>query len=143
MIVIIFAAIAECHDYQILNAIDRRMGNTVSTGKCDSSINSGTWYRIAGAAGNQIPFTCVKGPNCGALQGLTLEGKNPSYKYGQANASYCLPIGRSCCQIRGMARIRHCGEFFVYDNMHIRCEGESAQICSTYREGKYFSLSFI
>ncbi|KAK3728037.1 hypothetical protein QZH41_004792 [Actinostola sp. cb2023] len=45
----------------MLDAIDRRVNNTVITDYCDDSIDSDTWYRISGAAGNQIPTSSSNG----------------------------------------------------------------------------------
>ncbi|XP_031569117.1 uncharacterized protein LOC116303676 [Actinia tenebrosa] len=125
--------IAECHSYQVLDSIERRVSNTIIKTSSDKSLHWYTWYRISGAAGNQIPTSCIHENHCGSRTPIHAKSSNPTHKYQIENLFYC-KTDWQCCQTTGLLIVRHCGNFYIYQQLSVDTYDEWSQVCSTYKE---------
>ena len=72
------------------------------------------WYRFIGAAGTQMPTSCVPQHYCGTHAPGWLSGSHPT-RVGQiVNAKVCFHWSRSCCNWHANIQIKKCNGFFVY-----------------------------
>ena len=87
-------------------------GNTL---KCDQKdLVTPKWYRFTGAAGTQMPTSCVPKHYCGTHAPGWLSGSHPT-RIGQVvNAKVCFHWGASCCHWNANIQIKRCNGFYVY-----------------------------
>ena len=81
---------------------------------CDRSLPSG-WYRFRGAAGTQMPTTCVGERRCSTHAPGWLNGTHPSVADGIVQARVCFHWWSDCCQWSTYIRVRNCSGFYVYE----------------------------
>ncbi|XP_032220081.2 uncharacterized protein LOC5519385 isoform X2 [Nematostella vectensis] len=104
---------AECISYHELTTADRAMGNSGSKPTCDNTLSPG-WYRFSGAAGKNMPTSCVQKHHCGTHAPGWLNGTLPSTIEGAASRQVCFHWGNDCCRWKSDIKVRNCGEFYVY-----------------------------
>ena len=106
----------ECKHYESLS--DRQRAASVHRGntlKCDQrDLTTSKWYRFTGAAGTQMPTSCVPQHYCGTHAPGWLSGSHPT-KVGEiVNARVCFHWSRSCCNWHANIQIKRCNGFYVY-----------------------------
>ena len=114
--VLSLSAFDECKHYELLNDRQRAAGvHRGNTLKCDQKdLVTPKWYRFTGAAGTQMPTSCVPQHYCGTHAPGWLDGAHPA-RVGQiVNAKVCFHWSRSCCNWHANIQIKRCHGFFVY-----------------------------
>ncbi|XP_078354417.1 pancreatic secretory granule membrane major glycoprotein GP2-like [Oculina patagonica] len=104
----------ECSNYTVLNGSDRAQRNALRYNGCDSGLVSG-WYRFQGAAGNQMPETCVDTYRCGTNAPGWLAIAHPTVAEGVVPRQVCYHWENNCCWWNNNIRVRNCGTHFVYE----------------------------
>ena len=112
--VFIIAASVNCYNYLVLNTADRSMNYSATADKCDDTLDFNRWYRIAGAAGTQIPENEVPYRRCGARYPGWMDGVHPSVKDGVVTRHICFVLGKDRCRWLSKIKVQNCGGFFVY-----------------------------
>ena len=110
------SAIDPCSHYTQLNDRERAAGvprgNTL---KCDQrDLVTPKWYRFTGAAGTQMPTTCVPKHYCGTHAPGWLSGAHPTNVGQIVNGKVCFHWGGSCCNWYANIQIKKCHGFYVY-----------------------------
>ena len=82
--------------------------------QCDSHLTFG-WYRFRGAAGTQMPTSCVGMNRCGTHAPGWLNRVHPSIAEGIVPATVCFHWNSGCCEWYTNIRVRNCGGFYVYE----------------------------
>ena len=82
--------------------------------QCDSTLPFG-WYRFRGAAGTEMPTSCVGTNRCGTHAPGWLNGSHPSVADGAVHATVCLSWVWGCCSWSTSIRVRNCSGFYVYE----------------------------
>ncbi|XP_078377492.1 uncharacterized protein LOC144660677 isoform X5 [Oculina patagonica] len=106
----------ECKHHEVLNDRERAAGvHRGNTLKCDQKdLVTPKWYRFTGAAGTQMPTSCVPKHYCGTHAPGWLSGSHPT-RVGQViNAKVCFHWGGSCCNWNANIQIKRCSGFYVY-----------------------------
>ena len=73
------------------------------------------WYRFQSPAGTKIPTTPIKPFHCGMAAPGWLKGSHPSTPGQTINAEVCFYWGSNQCWGRKQIKIRHCGQYFLYE----------------------------
>ncbi|RMX57261.1 hypothetical protein pdam_00010561 [Pocillopora damicornis] len=106
----------ECRHYQVLS--DRQRAAGVHRGnilKCDQrDLVTPKWYRFTGAAGTQMPTSCVAKHYCGTHAPGWLAGSHPTRVGEVVNRKVCFHWGSNCCNWNAYIRIKRCNGFYVY-----------------------------
>lgn len=110
----LFIIISECSQHSFLEDFGRSVDNYYGSIGCDNYLSYG-WYRFRGAAGTQMPTTCVGRYRCGTHAPGWLNGTHPSVADGIVYATVCFHWSRSCCIWSKSIRVRNCGGFYVYE----------------------------
>ena len=110
------SVLAECSNHSYLEDALRGMGFSGYFGyyRCDNNLPSG-WYRFRGAAGTEMPTSCVATHRCGTAAPGWLSGSHPSVANGAVYATVCFHWGYSCCRWSRSIRVRNCSGFYVYE----------------------------
>ena len=82
--------------------------------KCDSMMHK-DWYRFTGAAGSEMPQSCVPTYHCGTHAPGWLNGEHPTVADGIVTREVCYHWSNNCCRWKNNIRIRNCGKFYVYE----------------------------
>ena len=82
---------------------------------CDRYTLQPGWYRFLGAAGTEMPTSCVGKNRCGWLS-----GQHPSVADGIVYVKVCFHWHSSCCQWSAYIRVRNCSGFYVYELVPVR-----------------------
>ena len=111
-----FLVFDECKHHEVLNDRQRAAGvHRGNTLKCDQKdLVTPKWYRFTGAAGTQMPTSCVPKHYCGTHAPGWLSGSHPTRVGQVANAKVCFNWGGSCCHWSANIQIKKCNNFFVY-----------------------------
>ena len=108
---------SECYNYSYLTEAERSMGyyNRLNGYlKCDRFLPFG-WYRFDGAAGTEMPTSCVGQYRCGTHAPGWLNGSHPRVTDGIVTAKVCFHWGSDCCLWSANIRVRNCSGFYVYE----------------------------
>ena len=106
---------SECQAYKELQSADRRLSFGIENEvRCDSSMGK-RWYRFTGAAGSQMPLSCVPTKHCGTHAPGWVNGSHPNTSEGIVSRQVCFHWSGDCCRWSKQIRVRNCGEFFVYE----------------------------
>ena len=108
---------SECYNYSYLTEAERSMGyNNRLNGylKCDRFLPFG-WYRFDGAAGTEMPTSCVGQFRCGTHAPGWLNGSHPRATNGIVTAKVCFHWVSDCCLWSANIRVRNCSGFYVYE----------------------------
>ncbi|XP_067023184.1 fibrillin-1-like isoform X3 [Acropora muricata] len=104
-----------CRNYVSLSDRERAAGvprgNTL---KCDQKDLDVKWYRFLGAAGTQMPTSCVPKHHCGTHAPGWLAGSRPTRRGQVVNARVCFHWGSNCCNWNANIQIKRCNGFYVY-----------------------------
>ena len=106
----------ECKHYELLSDRQRAAGvHRGNTLKCDQKdLVTPKWYRFTGAAGTQMPTSCVPQHYCGTHAPGWLSGSHPT-RVGQIiNGKVCFHWSKSCCNWHASIQIKRCNGFYVY-----------------------------
>ena len=82
--------------------------------KCDRLLPFG-WYRFGGAAGTEMPTSCVGQNRCGTHAPGWLNGSHPRATDGIVTAKVCFHWLYNCCLWSVNIRVRNCSGFYVYE----------------------------
>ena len=108
---------SECYYYSYLTEEERSMGYyNRSNGYliCDYFLPFG-WYRFGGAAGTEMPTSCVGQYRCGTRSPGWLNGSHPRATDGIVRAKVCFHTNSDCCLWSANIRVRNCSGFYVYE----------------------------
>ena len=109
-----------CYSYSLLNSMNRSQFYDYSSSggsyMCDRYLVN-SWYRFSGAAGPQMPESCVPKNRCGAHAPGWLNGNHPSVGEGTVSRRVCFHWSWSCCRWSTNINVKNCGGFYVY-NLH-------------------------
>ena len=106
---------AECNSYIELSGAERKMSFSDKKWiKCDSMMHK-DWYRFTGAAGSEMPQSCVPTYHCGTHAPGWLNGEHPKVADGIVTREVCYHWSNNCCRWKNNIRIRNCGKFYVYE----------------------------
>ena len=109
-----------CYSYSLLNSMNRSQFYDYSSSggsyMCDSNLVN-NWYRFSGAAGPQMPDSCVPKRRCGAHAPGWLNGNHPSVGEGTVSRTVCFHWSYSCCYWSTKIDVKNCGGYYVY-NLH-------------------------
>jgi hypothetical protein len=113
-----FADRQECSSYTLLDNQNRNIKYTGgSSTLCDSVISTG-WYRFDGAAGTQLPTTCVPRTDTSNLKchthGVSWLKHHPSVSDGKVTREVCFSWAGNCCAVRTYIEVINCGFFYIY-----------------------------
>ena len=108
----------ECSSYTLLDNQNRNIKYRGGSLLCDNGIST-RWYRFVGAAGTQLPTTCVdrkdtKNPICRAQVVAWLNGAHPSVSDGKVTRRVCFSWDGKCCQWNKNIEVINCGLFYIY-----------------------------
>jgi len=106
----------ECKHYETLSDRQRAAGvHRGNTLKCDQKdLATPKWYRFTGAAGTQMPTSCVPQHYCGTHAPGWLSGSHPT-RLGQiVKGKVCFHWSKSCCNWHASIQIKRCNGFYVY-----------------------------
>ena len=104
----------ECHHYSLLTDVDRNIKYGTLHGKCDNNLADG-WYRLAGAAGTEMPNSCQGPDRCDARYPGWLYGVHPKPRDGCVERHVCFGNAlNGCCLARMKVLVRNCGGYYVY-----------------------------
>ncbi|XP_022795937.1 neurogenic locus notch homolog protein 1-like isoform X3 [Stylophora pistillata] len=106
----------ECKHYQVLSDRERAAGvHRGNTLKCDQrDLVTPKWYRFTGAAGTQMPTSCVPKHYCGTHAPGWLTGSHPTRVGEVVNRKVCFHWGSNCCSWSASVQIKRCNGFYVY-----------------------------
>ena len=107
----------ECSHHSYLEDSVRGMGfynGYYGYYQCDNLLPSG-WYRFRGAAGTEMPTSCVGKNRCSSHAPGWLNGSHPSVADGAVHATVCFHWSFGCCHWSTSIRVRNCGGFYVYE----------------------------
>ena len=129
---------SECHYHSYLTEAERRMSYYNGFNgylQCDNLLPLG-WYRFGGAAGTEMPTSCVGKNRCGTHAPGWLNGSHPRATDGIVRAKVCFHWSSDCCLWSANIRVRNCSGFYVYElvpppNCHLRYCGNGGG--KTYR----------
>ncbi|KAL9987825.1 hypothetical protein ACROYT_G002193 [Oculina patagonica] len=106
----------ECVHHSYLEDSERAMGfynGYHGYYQCDSHLSG--WYRFRGAAGDQMPTSCVGKNRCSSHAPGWLNGAHPSVADGAVYATVCFHWSSGCCTWSTSIRVRNCSGFYVYE----------------------------
>lgn len=104
-----------CRHYVSLSDRERAAGvHRGNTLKCDQKDLDVKWYRFLGAAGTQMPTSCVPKHHCGTHAPGWLAGSRPTRLGQVVNARVCFHWGSNCCNWNANIQIKRCNGFYVY-----------------------------
>ena len=108
----------ECRSYTLLDNQERNIKYSGGSAGCDSSISG--WYRFGGAAGTQLPTSCVPRTNtniniCGTHGVSWLNGAHPSLDEGKVTRQVCFSWESNCCAVDKNIEVINCGIFYIYN----------------------------
>ncbi|XP_068740086.1 neurogenic locus Notch protein-like isoform X3 [Montipora capricornis] len=109
-----------CSHYTQLSDRERAAGiHRGNILKCDKggTFDSPKWYRFTGAAGSQMPTSCVSKDHCGTHAPGWLSGPHPTRVGEIVNAKVCFHWSSSCCNWNAIIQIKRCNGFYVYKLM--------------------------
>ncbi|XP_066022017.1 uncharacterized protein [Pocillopora verrucosa] len=129
---------SECYNYSHLTEAERSMGYDYRLNgylKCDRFLPFG-WYRFDGAAGTEMPTSCVGQYRCGTHAPGWLNGSHPRVTDGIVTAKVCFHWGSDCCLWSANIRVRNCSGFYVYElvpprGCHLRYCGNGGALNTT------------
>ena len=118
---------SECYYHSYLTEAERRMSYYNGFNgylQCDNLLPFG-WYRFGGAAGTEMPTSCVGKNRCGTHAPGWLNGSHPRATDGIVRAKVCFHWSYDCCLWSANIRVRNCSGFYVYElvpppNCHLR-----------------------
>ena len=108
---------SECYYYSYLIEAERSMGyynRLYGYLRCDHLLPFG-WYRFGGAAGTEMPTSCVGQYRCGTRSPGWLNGSHPRETDGIVRAKVCFHSNSDCCSWFLNIRVRNCSGFYVYE----------------------------
>ena len=108
---------SECYNYSYLTEVERSMGyynGYYGYFQCDNILPFG-WYRFGGAAGTEMPTSCVGQYRCGTRSPGWLNGSHPRATDGIVRAKVCFHTNSDCCLWSANIRVRNCSGFYVYE----------------------------
>ena len=107
-----------CYSYLLLNSTHRsQFYVTYSSGgraMCDNHLVN-SWYRFSGAAGTQMPESCVPTYRCGTLASGWLNGNHPNVSEGIVTRTVCFHWSSRCCAVPTNIDVKNCGGYYVYN----------------------------
>ncbi|XP_022794139.1 uncharacterized protein LOC111332922 isoform X2 [Stylophora pistillata] len=109
---------SECYNHSYLQDAERGMGHYngfYGNVDCDRYTLQPGWYRFLGAAGTEMPTSCVGRYRCGTHITGWLSGQHPSVADGIVYVKVCFHWHSSCCQWSAYIRVRNCSGFYVYE----------------------------
>ena len=109
--------LTECSHHSYLEDSVRGMGfynGYYGYYQCDNYLPFG-WYRFRGAAGTEMPTSCVGKNRCSSHAPGWLNGSHPSVADGAVHATVCFHWSSGCCAWSTSIRVRNCGGFYVYE----------------------------
>ncbi|XP_066022016.1 deleted in malignant brain tumors 1 protein-like isoform X2 [Pocillopora verrucosa] len=129
---------SECHYHSYLTEAERRMSYYNGFNgylQCDNLLPLG-WYRFGGAAGTEMPTSCVGQNRCGTHAPGWLNGSHPRATDGIVRAKVCFHWSSDCCLWSANIRVRNCSGFYVYElvpppNCHLRYCGNGGALNPT------------
>ena len=87
-------------------------GNTL---KCDQKdLTTPKWYRFSGAAGTQMPTSCVPIHYCGTHAPGWLSTAHPTRTGQVVNGKVCFHWSNKCCNWHANIQVKRCNGFYVY-----------------------------
>ena len=102
--------------HQELNDSDRAAGVQGNKEKCDQQdLATPDWYRFTGAAGNEMPTSCVPENRCGTQAPGWFEGSHPTMVGQVGSGKVCFHWAGNCCRWRAKIKVKRCADFFVYE----------------------------
>ncbi|PFX27261.1 Oncoprotein-induced transcript 3 protein [Stylophora pistillata] len=104
----------ECTSHYFLEDFGRSVNYVGNNVTCDRGLSHG-WYRFRGAAGTQMPSSCVGMNRCGTHAPGWLNGAHPTVADGIVRVSVCFHWNWRCCRWSTTIRVRNCGGFYVYE----------------------------
>ena len=106
----------ECKHYEVLNDRERAAGvHRGNTLKCDQKdLVTPKWYRFTGAAGSQMPTSCVPKHYCGTHAPGWLSDSHPTSVGQVVNGKVCFHWSGKCCNWHANIQIKKCNGFYVY-----------------------------
>ncbi|PFX23429.1 Pancreatic secretory granule membrane major glycoprotein GP2 [Stylophora pistillata] len=113
-----FQKCEECYNHSYLQDAERGMGHYngfYGNVDCDRYTLQPGWYRFLGAAGTEMPTSCVGRYRCGTHITGWLSGQHPSVADGIVYVKVCFHWHSSCCQWSAYIRVRNCSGFYVYE----------------------------
>lgn len=112
-----FVIILECVHHSYLDDSVRSMSyynGYYGYYQCDNNLPFG-WYRFRGAAGTEMPTSCVPQNHCSSHAPGWLNNTHPSVADGIVNATVCFHWSAGCCTWWRDIRVRNCSGFYVYE----------------------------
>ncbi|XP_022787084.1 uncharacterized protein LOC111327217 isoform X1 [Stylophora pistillata] len=109
---------SECYNHSYLQDAERGMGHYngyYGNVDCDYHTLQSGWYRFLGAAGTEMPTSCVGRYRCGTSVTGWLNGQHPSVADGIVYVQVCFHWSSSCCLWSTYIRVRNCSGFYVYE----------------------------
>ena len=109
-------SLSECFNYAFLNDSSRAQTyHNVNDLRCDRNSLSAGWYRFSGAAGFQMPESCVPMWRCATHAAGWLSGSHPSVADGSVRLKVCYHCASNCYWQSNYIDVRNCGGFYVYN----------------------------
>ena len=108
----------ECKGYTLLDNQDRNVKYTGGSVSCDRSISG--WHRFDGAAGTQLPTSCISRTDtstvkCGTHAVSWLNGAHPDVNEGKVTRQVCFSWAGTCCAASSDIEVINCGFYYVYN----------------------------
>ena len=103
----------ECRFYKILKDGERSIDKKGNKLTCDDNLDFNSWYRFMGAAGTQLPTSCVLQYRCGTRFPLWMDEDYPKEDEGRVKRRICQSSHR-CCHWNTKVSVRNCGGFYVH-----------------------------
>jgi hypothetical protein len=101
----------------LLDNQDRNVKYIGGPYSCDTSISG--WHRFGGAAGTQLPTSCMSRPagtvKCGTHGVSWLNGAHPYMNEGKVTRQVCFSWDGDCCVVSKDVEVINCGFFYVYN----------------------------
>ena len=114
LLIIDFANLLECQNYQSLNSADRKMTYGRShNSKCDRGIGPG-WFRFEASAGTRMSTSCPPTERCDTFATGWMNGGHPTVADGQVSRTACFHWNSKCCNWSTNIKVRNCGSYYVY-----------------------------
>ncbi|XP_073237998.1 uncharacterized protein [Porites lutea] len=106
----------ECKHYVLLSDRQRAAGvHRGNTLKCDQKdLTTPKWYRFSGAAGTQMPTSCVPIHYCGTHAPGWLSTAHPTRTGQVVNGKVCFHWSNKCCNWHANIQVKRCNGFYVY-----------------------------
>ncbi|CAH3141405.1 unnamed protein product [Porites lobata] len=106
----------ECKHYVLLSDRQRAAGvHRGNTLKCDQKdLTTPKWYRFSGAAGTQMPTSCVPIHYCGTNAPGWLSTAHPTRTGQVVNGKVCFHWSNKCCNWHANIQVKRCNGFYVY-----------------------------